>query len=138
VTGIELVVGYLAAWGVRKLKRAGQAVDVEADRVLDGALERLHETVSAKLGADPAVVKLDVAPDQVSERTRRRVEDALAEAMEDDRRFAEALEQALTAVREAEPGASEAARIDLRGAQGVQVGDHNQQVNVFGAPPNQP
>jgi hypothetical protein len=33
VTGIELVVGYLAAWGVRKLRRTAARADAEADRV---------------------------------------------------------------------------------------------------------
>jgi hypothetical protein len=29
-------------------------------------------------------------------------------------------------------------RVDLRGAQGMQVGDGNEQVNVFGTPPARP
>src|SRR5262249_61075030 len=91
VAGIELVVGYLGAWGIRKLRRAAAAVDAEADRVADAALDHLHQVVTDKLGGDPAVAKLEAAPDQVSDRVRQRVELALADAADDDPDFAQAL-----------------------------------------------
>jgi hypothetical protein len=111
VTGIELVVGYLVAWGVRKLRRAAARADVEADRVVDAALDRLHEVVTGKLGGDTALARLEAAPEQVSERTSRRVADALAEAAEDDAAFQSALAVAVEAVSNAE----RAAGLDLAG-----------------------
>lgn len=105
MTGIELVVGYLAAWGVRKLRRVGARADAEVDRVLDAALDELHEVVTDKLGGDPALARLEAAPDAVTERVGRRVEDAVADAAEDDQAFAAALTRAITAVRAAEQAA---------------------------------
>jgi hypothetical protein len=102
VTGIELVVGNLAAWGVRKLRRVGERADAEADRVLDAALDRLHEVVSGRLAGDPALAKLEESAGQVTERTSRRVSDALAEAAEEDPGFRAAVVAAVEAVRSAE------------------------------------
>lgn len=98
VGGLEVVVGYLIAWAVSKARRAGAGLDRDVDLVIDTELGRLHELVAAKLGPDPALEKLEqAAADQedVSERTRRRVADALAEAMEADGEFAAMLEAAV-------------------------------------------
>jgi hypothetical protein len=103
VTGIEVaVVGYLAAWGLRKLRRVGAAVDAEVDRVIDAALEEMHDVIAGKLGGDPALQKLEAAPEQVPDRVRQRVELAIADAVEDDPGFAVALARAVDAVRQAE------------------------------------
>jgi hypothetical protein len=99
VTGIELVVGYLAAWAVRKLKRVGQAADAEVDRALDAALEKVHDVVTAKLAGDPALAKLEASPAQVTELTSRRVADAITAATQDDQDFAEQLSAAIQAAR---------------------------------------
>ena len=134
MTGLELVAGYLIAWGMSKLKRAGKRLDEEADEVIDAGLDRLHDAIAAKLGADPALVKLnaDVAHGlEPSDRTRRRVQDAVEEAAEGDPGFAAALEELLARLEEARNGASSIAGIDLRGASGVQVGNFNTQTNTF-------
>ena len=94
VAGLELVVGYLIAWSVGKARRAGARLDDDVDLVIDVELDRLHDVVVAKLGADPALNKLEqavAATGEVSERTRRRVADALADAADDDHEFAATL-----------------------------------------------
>jgi hypothetical protein len=83
MTGLELVAGYLVAWGVRKLKRAGKRLDAETDEVIDAGLDRLHDAIAGKLGTDPALVKLEADVSQglePSDRARRRVQDAVEEA----------------------------------------------------------
>ena len=55
-TGV--IVGYVIAWAVRKARRAGGRLDTEVDAAMDAGLDRLHEVVAAKLGADPAWVDL--------------------------------------------------------------------------------
>lgn len=134
MTGLELVVGYLAAWGVRKLKRAGNRLDEETDEVIDAGLDRLHDAIAGKLGTDPALVKLEADVShglELSDRTRRRVQDAVEEAAEDDPDFAAVLEALLARLEEARNGAPSLAGIDLRGAKGVQVGNFNTQTNTF-------
>lgn len=99
MTGIELAVGYAFAWAVRKAKRVAGRADAEVDRSLDAGMDRLHELISRKLGEDPALVKLaeeaEAGQDAPSDRTRRRVHDALEEAAEQDSEFHEALERAV-------------------------------------------
>jgi hypothetical protein len=96
---VGLVAGYLAAWAWQKARRVGSELDQDVDEVLDSGLERLHEVVTAKLGSDPALAQLDTeagSGGQVSARTSRRVEDAVAEAVDQDEAFA-ALLQAIVA-----------------------------------------
>ena len=134
MVGLELVAGYLVAWGVRKLKRVGNRLDEETDEVIDAGLDRLHDAIADKLGADPALVKLegDVSRGlEPGDRTRRRVQDAVEEAAEDDPDFAAALETLLARLEEARDGAPSLAGIDLGGAKGVQVGNFNTQTNTF-------
>lgn len=134
MTGLELVAGYLIAWGVSKLKRVGKRLDEETDEVIDAGLDRLHDAIAGKLGADPALVKLEADVSRGMEpgnRTRRRVQDAVEEAAEDDPDFAAVLEALLARLEEARDGALSLAGIDLRGAKGVQVGNFNTQTNTF-------
>jgi hypothetical protein len=94
VTGLEIAVGFLVGWAVRKLRRVGQGVDAEVDRALDAGLDRLHDLVSGKLGADPALAKLTAEVEQTGEsssRTQQRVQLALEDAVEDDHAFASEL-----------------------------------------------
>ncbi|MFJ9841668.1 hypothetical protein ACIRYZ_14595 [Kitasatospora sp. NPDC101155] len=96
MTGIEIAVGYLFAWAIRKASRVGDRVDAEVDYVLDEGMNRLHDLVSGKLGEDPALRKLaeeaEAGQDQLSNRTGDRVRLALEEAAEQDPQFAGALE----------------------------------------------
>jgi hypothetical protein len=134
MTGLKLVAGYLIAWGVRKLKRAGKRLDEETDEVMDAGLDRLHDAIASKLGTDPAVVKLDAAVAQGEEPTdltRRRVQDAVQEAAEEDHDFGAVIEELIARLEAARDGAPPVAGIDLRGARGVQVGNRNTQTNTF-------
>ncbi|MEA5366217.1 hypothetical protein VA596_42275 [Amycolatopsis sp., V23-08] len=101
--GIELVVGALFAWAVGKARRAGKVLDGVADEVTDAAAararEKILEAVLGKLGTDPAVRKLETEvaeSGEVSERTRRRVTDAVEDAVEDDESFAAQLASAIS------------------------------------------
>lgn len=132
--GLELVAGYLVVWGVRKLKRVGKRLDEETDEVIDAGLDRLHDTIAEKLGTDPALVKLDAEVSQglePSERTLRRVQDSVEDAAEEDPDFAALLADLLATLEEARKSAPSGAGIDLRNAQGVQVGNLNMQTNNF-------
>jgi hypothetical protein len=99
--GLDLVAGYLSAWAVRKARRAGKRLDEDADDVVDAGLDRLHDLISATLGRDPAVEKLELeaVAGPVSARTARRVLDAVTEATENNPKFAERLEPLLIALQ---------------------------------------
>jgi len=134
MVGLELVAGYLVAWGVRKLRRVGTRLDEETDEVIDAGLNRLHDAISAKLGADPALGKLEDEVSQglePSDRTLRRIQDAVEEAAEGDPEFGVMIEALIARLEEARDGAPSVAGIDLRGAKGVQVGNFNTQTNTF-------
>jgi hypothetical protein len=105
-----VVVGYLIAWVVRKARRAGGRLDAEVDAAVDAGLDRLHEVVSAKLGADPAWLDLRdeaAATGQVSRLTGQRVKLSLDAAATKDRPFAEALVELVGRLQAVEsPGAT--------------------------------
>lgn len=91
VTGAELAVGFLVAWMARKARRVGNRLDSEVAQALDAGVDRLHELVAGKLGADPAWSKLCAEVEQTgtgSPRTQERVRLALDDAAEDDTEFA--------------------------------------------------
>jgi hypothetical protein len=130
MTGIEVAVGLLIAWAVRKANRAGRRLDEIADEAIDTGLDQVRDVVVAKLGGDPALARLEAeasATGQVAERTQARVRLALEDAATDDAEFAERLEQA---VQQAQPsGAGTAANNrgvavngDVSGI--VSTGDH--------------
>ncbi|MFJ9845895.1 hypothetical protein ACIRYZ_36730 [Kitasatospora sp. NPDC101155] len=122
MTGIEIAVGYVFAWALRKAKRVVGRADAEVDRTLDTAMDRLHDLVGRKLGEDPAFKKLaeeaEAGQDKPSDRTRRRVQDALEEAAEQDLGFAEALDRAVKQLQ----GLDRASRA----SDGVSAGDGGQ------------
>ncbi|MDT0343535.1 hypothetical protein [Streptomyces litchfieldiae] len=93
---------WLFQWAAARV--AGRA-EAAADQVLDVALERLETTVRGELGEDPALERLTEEAaegrDTPSDRTRRRVADALEDAAERDPAFAEALRAALREIQEA-------------------------------------
>jgi hypothetical protein len=95
VPGVEVAVGFVFAWLVRKAKRVGGRADGEVDRGLDAGMDRLHDLVSRRLGQDPALERAgeDAAEgrDELSERTRRRLTDSLEDAAERDPGFGRAL-----------------------------------------------
>lgn len=129
---IGLVVGYLAAWVLRKVKRATGRLDAEVDAVMDVGLDRLHELVAGRFGTESALVSLEAEvaeSGEVSQRTRQRVEHVLAEEAERDELFARALAGVLGQLAEA--GGPSVVGLDLRDARGVQVGNENTQINTF-------
>jgi hypothetical protein len=91
MTGFEVVVAYLASWAIRKAGRVAKRVDTEVDRALDAGLDRLHELVVSKLGADPAMAQFEdeAARGIDNVRTQQRVQLAVEEAAERDGRFAD-------------------------------------------------
>jgi hypothetical protein len=122
MTGVEIVVGYVFAWAVRKARRVAGRADAEVDLALDGAMDRVHGVVARRLGDDPELERLEAeaaaGQEEPSALTRQRVEAALSRAAEQDTGFAEALEEAVSAVQEAARAAGGA----VAGAYGLAVG----------------
>lgn len=115
MTGLEVAVGFLIAWFARKAGRVGKRIDGLTDEMLDAGLDRLHDLVSGKLGADPALKQLEAeawASGDARTRTRDRVRLALEEATERDPAFATDLVGVLEKLRSS-PAA---------GARGVAIG----------------
>ncbi|MGW4563232.1 hypothetical protein ACWEN3_12745 [Streptomyces sp. NPDC004561] len=107
MTGIEIAIGYLFAWAVRKAQRVAGRADGEVDRALDAGMDRLHDLVSRKLGNDSALHRLTEEAasgrESPSDRTRQRVLLALEEADETDSGFAADLEQAVAHLQSLAP-----------------------------------
>jgi hypothetical protein len=103
LTGVEIAVGYVCAYLVRKARRAGQQADAEVDRVVDAGMEHVHDLVSGALGEDRALglAEEQAQAGEVSERTQQRLVLAVDEAAEDDTEFARALREAVEQVQEA-------------------------------------
>lgn len=102
MTGLEpLVVGYLAAWVARRARRLGDRVDGKVDQVLDASVDRLADLVLTKLGAEPAIAQMreEAAQGVDNERTKRRVQLAVEDAVERDERFAEELRALVEQIR---------------------------------------
>ena len=105
MVGLELVVGYLAAWAWRKARRVAGQVDADVDEVLDAAMERLHRAVASRLGDDPALQQLEreastnLEIQSVSARTQTRVQLALEDVIERHPAFAAELEALLAQVQ---------------------------------------
>lgn len=100
-----VVAGYVIAWALRKARRVAGRLDAEADAVIDVGLDKLHETVAAKLGGHPVLEDLDAeaaGDGQVSELTRQQVELAIIAAARKDDAFAQAVTDLLAQVRAAE------------------------------------
>jgi hypothetical protein len=102
VTGVELLAAAAVGYLVRKLRRVGGKADAEVDRVLDEGMDALHELISARLGRDGALERLQ-AETQASaetELTVRRSADAIAQAVLDDDHFAARLTQLVESLDE--------------------------------------
>jgi hypothetical protein len=115
VVGVEVAVGLLITWLVRKAGRAARRADGVVDQVVDASVDRVGELILAKLAGDPAVERLQVeAAEQntVSDRTIMRVELAVEEAAEQDTDFAAAL---AAAVQAAQPAGAVAGGVAVTG-----------------------
>lgn len=99
MTGVEIVVGYLAAYAWRKARRVAGRADAVVDQGLDAGMDRLHGMVAGRLGLDPAWQQLeaqagsDLEAVAVSERTIERVRLALLDEVEKDPGFGTGLEE---------------------------------------------
>lgn len=141
VTGVELAVGYLAAWALHKTKRVADRADAEVDQVLDAGMDRVHELIAARLGTDPALEQAmtEAASEQaeVTDRTRTRLHLVLEEQTEQDPAFAAELQKVVANVQAAASEATSAARAvygnTFNGPSAIQSGDHNTQHNTFGS-----
>jgi hypothetical protein len=126
---VTLIVGALAAGA---LKGVGDA----ASTAVQDAYARLKALVSVRLAGSPSAVtalrehQLDpeandaVLASHVRERGLGQDESVIAAA------------QQLMALLDTVGSRNGKYVVDLRGAQGIQVGDHNRQENTFGAPPS--
>ena len=128
MTGLELVVGYLAAWAWRKVRRVVGRADAEVDQALDAGMDRLHELVAGKLGSDPALTRLetearsDLDAVSVRARTSERVRLALEDAVESDPAFATRLEELVARVREADQRSGGGVWVAVAGEGAIGVG----------------
>jgi hypothetical protein len=132
VPGVELVLGYLTAWAVRKARRVGSRADGHIDEAIDAGIDRLGELVVAKLDGDPALDRFEAeaARGGASERTRTRLQLALEDAAADDPLFAAALQRALAAAQETNHGPAAAACGEQGTAVGRDVSIHAQDGSV--------
>lgn len=139
--GIEpFVVGYLASWFGRKVRRAGERADGRLDEVVDAQVDRLCDLVLGKLGAEPSVKQLEreTVEGVNSERTKLRLQLAVEEAVEQDTRFADQLRALVDEIRSrsgdlaADGGVVVNARAEGNARMSVQ--GSGVQHNVFGGP----
>lgn len=121
MTGVEIAVGYVFAWAVRKARRVAGRADAEVDLALDGAMDRVHGVVARRLGGDPELERLEAeaeaGQDEPSALTRQRVEAVVSRAMQEDAGFARELDEAVSAAQEAARSAGGA----VAGAYGLAV-----------------
>ncbi|MFK4223424.1 hypothetical protein [Streptomyces sp. NPDC019890] len=122
MTGVEIAIGYVFAWAVRKARRVAGRADAEVDLALDGAMDRVHGVVVRRLGDDAELERLEAeaaaGQDEPSALTRHRVGQVVSAAVEEDPGFARELEAAVTAVQEAARAAGSA----VAGSYGLAVG----------------
>ena len=95
--GVELLLGALAAWAVRKGRRVGDRMDQHVDQALDDGVERLGALLTRKMGSDPALMKLEAeaVEGEITQRTGERVRLAVEDAADTDPDFAARLAQVL-------------------------------------------
>ncbi|MBV2153354.1 hypothetical protein [Kitasatospora sp. SUK 42] len=104
--GVEIAVGYVFAWAVRKARLVAGRADGEVDRALEAGMDRVHDVVSRKLGGDPALEQVaeEAGEDraQLSDETRQWLALSLNNAAKKDEEFAAALKAAVEEVQAAE------------------------------------
>ncbi|SNQ50911.1 conserved hypothetical protein [Frankia canadensis] len=140
MTGIEIAVGVVFAWAVRRARRVGERMEEETGRIVDAGLDRVHDLVSQALGEDDPVLahveeEAQAGAGELSERTRQRLSLALEDAADRDRAFAAALAQAVAVAQSADQqaGGHVLSGNTFAGPTAIQVGDHTTQTITFGA-----
>jgi hypothetical protein len=128
---ISLILAALLA-GV--VKGAGQA----ATSAVQDAYASLRDALKRRLAGKPAAQDAIEQYTSDPEAWKGNLEIHLRQAGADQDRAV--LDAASSVMRLADPAGASAGKysVNLAGAQGVQVGDHNQQSNVFNAPPPPP
>lgn len=125
---ITLIVTALAAGA------ALGAQDTVSAMVKD-AYNGLKDLVKRRLGGGPGAELVLARHEQVPETWQAPLMAELAEAGADGDRDLIAAAQALLDLVGGAEGRPGKFTVDVRGAQGVQIGDHNRQDNVFNGPP---
>ncbi|MFI0939241.1 hypothetical protein [Streptomyces sp. NPDC021020] len=105
---MDIAIGCTCAWLVRTARRAAGQPDADGDGELDARMRHLHGLVAGALGEDSALrlagEEAAAGEGEISERTRRRLADALDEAVEHDAALAAALRSAVAALRSGPSG----------------------------------
>ncbi|MFJ6904113.1 hypothetical protein [Streptomyces griseoluteus] len=112
-------------WLFKKAKRVGTRADQHVDEALDVWVDKLFELVKGKPEAAPVLTRLEQEAEnglaEPTERTRRRLEDALAQEAEDDPAFATELERAIKAIRDAKNDPAAGVQANSGGAAAQQM-----------------
>ncbi|WP_120314434.1 chromosome partitioning protein [Streptomyces sp. TLI_171] len=107
---MEIAVGYVFAWAVRKARLVAGRADAEVDRAVEAGMDRVHRVVSGKLGGDQALAQVEeeagAEPAELAAETRQWLELSLNRAATRDAEFAAALVAAVQAVQSAESAES--------------------------------
>jgi hypothetical protein len=128
---VALILRTLAAGAIK-------GVGETATTAVKDAYAGLKKLVAGRLAGRPSAVVALAEHEQDPETWKAQLRKALTETdTATDPQVIEAAERLMTLV---DPAGATAGRytVDLRGAQGVQVGDHNNMTNTFGAPPPVP
>lgn len=104
MTGIEVLAAMVVPYLVRKLRRVGTRLDADVDQALDAGMDKLEHLVTDRLRDDPALAALreQAADGAETERTVRRVTDAVADAAEHDEAFAQKLQETVDELQQRE------------------------------------
>ncbi|MFI0940240.1 hypothetical protein [Streptomyces sp. NPDC021020] len=104
--GLELAVGYVFAWAVRKARRAAGTADEIVDQAVDAGIERVHRLVTERICGDGTLARVEEeaasGAAELSPRTRQRLQLALEDEVERDPAFAQALQEAVAAAKAAQ------------------------------------
>jgi hypothetical protein len=125
---VTLILGALAAGAIK-------GVGETTTTAVKDAYAGLKKLVAGRLAGRPSAVVALAEHEQDPETWEAPLGKALTEAdAATDPQVIEAAERLMALV---DPAGASAGKytVDLRGAQGVQVGDHNEQANTFGGPP---
>ncbi|WP_052397774.1 hypothetical protein [Streptomyces sp. NRRL F-5123] len=116
---MDIAIGCTCAWLVRTARRAAGQPDADGDREADARMRHLHELVAGALGEDSALrlagEEAAAGAGEISERTRRRLADALDEAVEHDAALAAALRSAVAALQSGPSGGGGGADVRAEG-----------------------
>jgi hypothetical protein len=136
VIGIETAAALAVAWVLAKAGRVGKRVDAEVDEVLDAGMDRLHDTVVAKLGTGTAVALQTEArvTGKVSDEMRERVTREVREAAAADPVFADEVQRLVRQI-EARSGMTVLGNVTMTAGDGSVVAGSIGSVTIGGERP---